>query len=146
MSLRKSVDDGRKDGGCKCLLTSDPHLSDRRIGQEFDVPYALPEFVERRVATCEQRAAVFRGFDAARAAVEKAHTERVFEFSDHLGNCRLAHTERLSCLGHAASLHGREKDMQVPQLEPPPDTNFPVDFLGHNHLVMGIEEIRQFSF
>jgi len=139
IGLRKPMNDGWKDGSRKCFLASDPHLSHGRIGQEFDVPHALPEFVERCVAAGEQRTAVFRRLDAPRAAIKKAHTERVLELGDHLGDGGLGHAQGLRGFCHAAPLHGREKDVQIPQPQPPPDTTFPVDFLGHNRPVMGVE-------
>src|SRR5471032_2471145 len=108
------MNDGWKDGGRKGLLTSDPNFTDCRIGQELDVLDALPQLIKRCIATSEQRTAVFRGFDASRAAVEQAHTERMLEFGYHLGDSGLGHSQRLSGFRHAAPLHGCEKDVQVP--------------------------------
>src|SRR5262249_18367989 len=39
-------DDGWKQRGDRRLVRADSHFADRRVGQEFDVPHALLEFVE----------------------------------------------------------------------------------------------------
>src|ERR1700733_3237214 len=107
------MNDRRQDCGRNALLTSDPHLSDRRIGQELDVPDALSELVERRVSPRKQCAAIDRRLDTARTTIEKAYAERMLELGDHLGTGRLAHTERFGRLRHAVALHGGEEDVQI---------------------------------
>jgi len=52
------------------LHTADPHFSGGRIGQEFDVPDALPQFIEGGHAALQQRGAVDRRLDALRASFE----------------------------------------------------------------------------
>ncbi len=113
------------------LPTADPHFPRGRIGQEFDVPDALLQFVENSDAAFEERVAVDRRLDATGAAVEKPHSERVFEIGDHLGNGGVGNTEVSRRLGHAAALNDGREDMQVPQLKPAADLTLPVDLSQH---------------
>ena len=60
---------------------------------------ALPQFVECRTTAREQRAAVDRRLDAASAAIEKPHAERMLEIGNHLRHGRLGYAELRGCLG-----------------------------------------------
>ncbi len=125
--MGKSFHDRREDRGRDRVVAPEPYLTDRRVGQELDVPDALLEFIEHRVAALQQRAAIHRGLDALRPAVEKPHTERVLKIADGLRHRRLGHVELLSRLGHAAPLHDRDEDVQIAHSEAPADPTFPID-------------------
>jgi hypothetical protein len=113
------------------LHAADPHFSCGRIGQEFDIPDGLLQLIEYRNAAFEERATVDRRLDAAGAAIEKPHAERVFEIGDDLGDGGVGNTEVPRRLGHAAVLNDRRDDMQVPQFQPAADLTLPVDLSQH---------------
>ncbi len=88
-------------------------LANGRIGQEFDVPAALLQFIERGNASLEQRIPVHRGRDALRASIEQANTERVLEVCDRLRHGGLSDAELRGGLGHAAALDDRGEHVQI---------------------------------
>ena len=69
----------------------------------------------------EEGTAVDGWLDAAPAAIQKAHPERLLEAGDGRRHDRLRDGEMVCRLRHAAPLHHREQDMQVAQFEAPAD-------------------------
>src|SRR5262249_33231215 len=103
--------------GRRALGATDPQLSRRRVGQEFDVPHALSDFMQDRAARLDARAAVVRRFDAAPAAVEKPNAERVFQICDRSRYSGLRNSEPFRCLVHTARVHHRKQNPHVMDLE-----------------------------
>src|SRR4029453_7886135 len=79
---RESIDSDQYGAGRHRLAGSDPQFPRRRIGKELNVLDALSQLVEDRDAAFDERAAIRRWLDAARAAIEQAYAEGVFQ----LGN------------------------------------------------------------
>ena len=100
--LGESFDDLRKEGVRDRQGISNRQLACRGIGQELDVPDALPQFIECRPAARKQRARVGRWLDPARAAIEKLHAQRMLKVGDDLRHSRMGNTEMLGSLGEAA--------------------------------------------
>jgi hypothetical protein len=118
-----------------CFGAPNLHLACCGIGQELDVPDALLQFIEYRSTASEQRATVHRRLNTVRTSIEQPHTERLLKIGDRFRNGGLGNSKMLSRLGHAAALSGREKCVQVPQLEPAADLTLPVDFSWHRHFL-----------
>ena len=85
----------------------------------------------RSSAALEQRLAIPSGLDALWGAIKKSYPERVLKIGDYFRHGRLRDAEVRGCLRHAAALHDREKQMQVPQFEPP--ANLAVRIDGSRH-------------
>src|SRR5260370_32325783 len=73
IASRQSVDHGCDESGAPTDRRRDPDFPRRRVGEEFDVLHALLQFIEYRNAAPDERAAVRRRRDAARAAIKKTH-------------------------------------------------------------------------
>src|SRR6185312_11348051 len=118
--------------GHERLGAADSDFSGGGIGEEFDISYSLPQLVEHYVPAFQQSTRINRRLDAARAAVQQADAERVFEPGDRFRDGGLRHAEMRGRLGHASPLHDSEKNMEVAQLETPADSALPVqDRVGH---------------
>src|SRR5262249_52599105 len=127
----KPLDDLRQDRCRERFRTSDAQLTGCGIGQEFDVPAALLQFVERRHTAPQECASVDRRLDTVRPTIEQPHTEDVLEIRDHLGYGRMRDPKLSRGLGHAAMLHHRNEHVQVPKLEATADLTGPVYFPLH---------------
>src|SRR5882672_6672667 len=74
----KALDRKRERSAKHRRRTSDLQFTPFRIGQEIDVLYSLPQFVEGRSAPLEKGASVDRGFDPARIAIKQTHGKHQF--------------------------------------------------------------------
>ena len=91
--LGELFDDLRKDRVPNRQRISDRQLACRGIGQELDIPDALPQFIECRPAAREQSARVERWLDPARAAIEELHAQRMLQVGDDLRHSGMGNTE-----------------------------------------------------
>ena len=73
ISSRQSVDHSCDESGAPTDRRRDPDFPRRRVGEEFNVLHALPQFIEYGNAAPDERAAVRRRRNAARAAIKKTH-------------------------------------------------------------------------
>src|SRR5215471_12543428 len=142
--FRKSFDHRGKYDASHEFGVSNRQLARSGIRKELDVPDALLQFVEGCEAALKQRLAIASGLDALWVAVKQPHPERVLKIGDHFRHGRLRDAEIRSCLRHAAALHDREKQMQVPQLQPPANVGVRIDRSRHKKYWIGIEEIWEF--
>src|SRR5437667_3279338 len=67
----------------------------------------------------------------------------MLKVGDHSRYGRLGHFELLRRLGHAPTLHDREKHMQVPQPQAPADLTLPINCPCHTTIVIGLERSRE---
>src|SRR6185503_20460952 len=112
--------------------TTHSHLSDRGIGQEFDVPDALLQLVEHHVSALEKGACVDRRLDAAGTAIKKTDTQSSLQPRNRLRYRRLRHSKMSCAFGHAAPLHDSGENVQITQLDAPPKAALPLqDRLDH---------------
>src|SRR5712691_3328262 len=95
------LDDGGKETRGNCDGASNSQLSGRRIGEEFDVPSGLFQFIESGNAAIQKGMRVDRGLDATWVAIEKAYAEGVLHVRDRLRYRGLRHREFCSSLAHA---------------------------------------------
>jgi hypothetical protein len=142
----KALDHRRQDPGRHRFRASDPDFAKFRIGQALDILDARAQFVERDLAAPHQRGAIDRELDAARSAIEHGRVERVLERGDRLGDRGLRHAEARAGLGHAAVLHDRKQDVQVPQPDAPADPAVPIDGLSHKWTLMSLSQNSASSF
>src|SRR6266568_3703728 len=70
-----------------------PQLPGSRVGKEFDIFDALPEFIEHGNSSLNNRASILRRLNASRATIDESHAERVFEVRNRSRNCRLRGAE-----------------------------------------------------
>src|SRR5262249_5409211 len=113
------------------LLAADLHLTRSGIGQALDVPDALLQFIECSSAARENGAAVNRGRNSVRAAIEKLCAQRVLKVGDQLRHRWLRNAEMRSCLSQTAPLHGRKEHVQIPKPHASADMAVPIDDFGH---------------
>jgi hypothetical protein len=73
-----------------------------------------------------ERAAVDRRHDALRASIKETDGERLLEVGNDLRNRGLRDAELGRRLGHAAASHDGEKDLQVPEAQPPAEAGLHV--------------------
>jgi hypothetical protein len=132
----EAIDDRGQNAGGKRFRASDPDLADRRVDQVFDVPDALPQLVECNPAALEEGMTIERRFDAARAAVQKPHSDGRLEIGDRLGNDRLRHAQLAGGAAHGAGLNDGEQHMEIPQSEAAADPALPFDAFRHSQTPM----------
>jgi hypothetical protein len=82
----------------------------------------LAQIIENGYATVEQCAAVFSWLDASRVALKQTNPEGMFQLGNGSGNRRLSRIEERCRFAHAACLHSGHKDVEIVQLQSPPDT------------------------
>ena len=123
----EALDGERENGGHDRRRTPDPQLARRRIGQERDVPYSLPQLVECGPPALEQGAPIDRRLDAAWIAVEQPCGKHLLEAGHDVRNGRLGQSELDGRLGHTAGLRHRKKHLQVPEPQAASDLLFPND-------------------
>ena len=88
--------------------------------------HGLPKLIEDDEAAIEKRPPVDSQIDAVRRAIEQADAQGMLQVGNRLGHDRVG-DRKLPCgLGHVSALHDREQNMQVAQLEPPPDSIIPL--------------------
>ena len=87
----------------------------RWVAQKFDILYALPQFIEYGSRAFEQRLSVHGWLDTAWAAVEQSRVQCFFEIGNHFRHVWLRYAKLHGGASHAAVLHNREKQVQVPQ-------------------------------
>src|SRR5262249_31747883 len=102
-----------------------------RIGEIFDRPDPLLQFIEYCRAAVEHGAGVHRRLDASRAALEQRHTERALEVGDDSGDGRLRQAQLRGRLSHASALTDGEQYVQVAQLDAATVLVLAIEFLTH---------------
>src|SRR3954470_17814793 len=98
MFASQPVNDSHDKTGSHRLGTSDADFPHRRISEKLDVLDALPQLVEDRQSSLDERAAVLRRLDAMGASVQERHSERMLQVSDRPRYRRLRGAEPLSGL------------------------------------------------
>jgi len=98
-----------------------------RVGQGVNLSYPLPQIIERHLAVFEQRAAIEGWFNAARAAIQKAHPNAGLQIGNRLRHNRLRNPELGGRFDHAARLNDGGQYVQIPQANPPANAALPVD-------------------
>jgi hypothetical protein len=86
IGLQKLVNQVGQESGCGGHGTPDPDLPKRWVGQKFDVPDGLPQFIECGSRTIEQSLSVKSGLDTAWAAVEQSRVQCQFEIGNRFRN------------------------------------------------------------
>ena len=124
MAAAEFLNKGGQEPARKRVGTADPHVALGRISKGLDIADALFDFVGCCNPTLEQCATINRRFDPTRAAVEKTHVECVLQAGNDFLDGRLSNAEFFGGLGHAATLHDREKNLQVLKTQPPTDAIF----------------------
>jgi len=144
VSLGHAIDDRGHEPRHQGFRAANPHLSGTGIGQEFDVPDALLQFVEHCNASFEQRVAIHGRLDSLRRSIKQPYAERMLEIGNHFRYSRLRNPELNGRLGHAAVLNNRVKHVQVAQPEPSADLTLPVDFFRHREVLISIKTNWEF--
>ena len=121
---------------------SDPELARRRIGEKLDFPHSLIEFIEGGDAAFEQRAAILRGLDAVRTAVEQRYTEYLFCVGKRSRNGRLGYGESRCRFRHAARVGHGQENFQLAQLEPAPRALMSIHCCRAPYNIMLIGDIK----
>src|SRR5262249_47558439 len=96
---------------------ADTDLARRRVGKELDVLHALAQVVEDGDAAFLQGETIERRRNAAPAAIDQPHAERVLQLGDRLRYGRLRDIEPARRLAHAAGVDQRGEDVEVAQLQ-----------------------------
>ena len=116
---RQPIDHGENNSfGNAAGLRSATHR--RRIGEKLDIPDSLIDFIEGGDAAFEQRAAILRGLDAVRTAVEQRYPECLFCIGKRSRNGRLGYRKSRCRLRHTAGVGHRQENFQLAKLKPAP--------------------------
>jgi hypothetical protein len=92
------------------------------------------QLVEYYFRARKQSVTVPRGLDASRRSIEETRGKHVLEPGDDVRNCGLSDSELRGGFGHAARLHDREEDLQVPESQAPNNMLQRSDFRHSNSL------------
>ena len=101
------------------------HFARGGIGKKLDVLDALPQLVKGGMAAAEHGAAKLGQLHAVRISLQKTHAECVLQFADRARDDRVRDSELIGRLRHAPGLRHRKQNVQVAQLDPPPDPIVP---------------------
>jgi len=82
ISAGEPVDDGANEAHRSGDGSSNSHFPGRWIGEEFNVLDALPELIESRDPSIDDRAAIWSCLDAPRAPIKKTHAKSVLQVCD----------------------------------------------------------------
>src|SRR5438445_5858242 len=94
MLLAEPIDNGAKEPCRHRFGGSDPQLPAGWISQEFEFTHAGPHVVEYGCTSLQQCAAIERGFNTTRGAIEQRHPHDVLQISnclryDRLRDCKM---------------------------------------------------------